>query len=56
MCGITGILDISGSRVSKKILKKMNDSIIHRGPDGEGFYFDGALGFGHRRLAIIGSY
>lgn len=53
MCGITGILDTSGSKISKKILQKMNDTIVHRGPDGEGFYIDGPLGFGHRRLAII---
>tara|TARA_B110000003_G_scaffold276268_1_gene321852 strand:- start:2726 stop:4591 length:1866 start_codon:yes stop_codon:yes gene_type:complete len=53
MCGITGVLDTSGSKVSRKILQKMNDAIIHRGPDGEGFYFDGPLGVGHRRLAII---
>ena len=53
MCGITGVLDTSGSKVSRKILQKMNDAVIHRGPDGEGFYFDGPLGVGHRRLAII---
>ena len=53
MCGITGIFDTSGSNVSKKILQKMNDTIIHRGPDGEGFYVDGPIGLGHRRLAVI---
>jgi len=31
----------------------MTDAIAHRGPDGEGQYVDGALGLGHRRLAII---
>jgi asparagine synthase (glutamine-hydrolysing) len=31
----------------------MTDSIAHRGPDGEGHYTDGPVGFGHRRLAII---
>ena len=31
----------------------MTDAIAHRGPDGEGHYIDGALGLGHRRLAII---
>ena len=35
MCGITGIFDTSGSNVSKKILRKMSDTIIHRGPDGD---------------------
>jgi asparagine synthase (glutamine-hydrolysing) len=31
----------------------MASRLVHRGPDGEGFYVDGALGFAHRRLAII---
>jgi asparagine synthase (glutamine-hydrolysing) len=31
----------------------MTDVIAHRGPDGEGHYTDGAVGLGHRRLAII---
>ena len=53
MCGITGIFDISGSRISKQTLKNMNDSISHRGPDGEGIFIDGPIGLGHRRLAII---
>ncbi len=31
----------------------MCDLIAHRGPDGHGVHCDGAVGFGHRRLAII---
>ena len=31
----------------------MTDSIAHRGPDDEGYYFDGPLGLGFRRLSII---
>ena len=31
----------------------MTDAVAHRGPDGEGHYVDGPIGFGHRRLAII---
>jgi len=53
MCGIAGILNLNGEPVSQLILQKMTDAIIHRGPDGEGFYTDGCLGLGHRRLAII---
>jgi asparagine synthase (glutamine-hydrolysing) len=53
MCGITGILNLNGETVSPMILKNMTDSIVHRGPDGEGQYIDGQIGLGHRRLAII---
>jgi asparagine synthase (glutamine-hydrolysing) len=31
----------------------MTDAVRHRGPDGEGYYTDGFVGLGHRRLAII---
>ena len=31
----------------------MTDSISHRGPDGEGYFSNNNIGFGHRRLAII---
>lgn len=53
MCGITGIFNLNGEPVSPVILRKMTDTIAHRGPDGEGFYNDGFVGLGHRRLAII---
>ncbi|UGS38697.1 asparagine synthase (glutamine-hydrolyzing) [Capillimicrobium parvum] len=53
MCGITGILNLDGEPVAPRVLRAMADAVRHRGPDGEGTYVDGALGFGHRRLAII---
>ena len=53
MCGITGIFNIDGAPVSISLLRKMTDKIAHRGPDGEGFYTDSFIGFGHRRLSII---
>jgi asparagine synthase (glutamine-hydrolysing) len=54
MCGITGIYHFDPSReVDPKVLKKMTDSLIHRGPDGEGFYINQNIGLGHRRLSII---
>ena len=34
-------------------LKRATDAMAHRGPDDEGFYLDGALGLGNRRLSII---
>jgi len=53
MCGIAGILNLDGKPVSEKDLKEMTDVISHRGPESEGFWVDGNIGFGHRRLAII---
>lgn len=55
MCGIAGIFNISGEKVQVESLKKMTDSIAHRGPDGEGFWLNSneTIGFGHRRLSII---
>ncbi|MDP9067828.1 MAG: asparagine synthase (glutamine-hydrolyzing) [Actinomycetota bacterium] len=53
MCGIAGILNLDREPASAVILRKMTNAITHRGPDGEGFFTDGELGFGHRRLAII---
>ncbi|OGZ32970.1 MAG: asparagine synthase (glutamine-hydrolyzing), partial [Candidatus Portnoybacteria bacterium RBG_13_40_8] len=49
MCGITGYFG-EGNR---EILKKMTDSLRHRGPDDEGFYIGERIGLGHRRLSII---
>ncbi len=51
MCGIVGF--INNSKNKKPIIKKMNDRIIHRGPDSEGFYVDDFIALGHRRLSII---
>ena len=53
MCGITGLININNEPVSPIVLKKMTDSILHRGPDGEGHWVEGNVGIGHRRLAII---
>lgn len=53
MCGIAGIFNLNGEPVSSVTLRKMTDMIVHRGPDGEGFYTDSFIGLGHRRLSII---
>lgn len=54
MCGIAGIINFNtGDKVDQDVLKLMTDTIKHRGPDDEGFYFDNSVGFGHRRLSII---
>jgi asparagine synthase (glutamine-hydrolysing) len=53
MCGITGIFNVDGRPVSIQVLRRMTDVVQHRGPDGEGFWTNSFVGFGHRRLAII---
>lgn len=54
MCGITGIVDLSGKRdVNRQLLEEMNTRVRHRGPDGSGYHFEPGVGFGHRRLSII---
>jgi len=53
MCGIAGIYNTDGEPVSVQVLRKMTDIMAHRGPDGEGFWVEDNIGFGHRRLAII---
>jgi asparagine synthase (glutamine-hydrolysing) len=54
MCGIAGIVSLRGDGVDRmSIVKRMNQSQIHRGPDAEGFYQDTHIALGHRRLSII---
>jgi asparagine synthase (glutamine-hydrolysing) len=53
MCGIAGIMNLNGQPVSPALLRRMADSMAHRGPDGEDWYSDGCVGLGHRRLAVI---
>jgi len=54
MCGICGYINADPSeKVQRDILKKMNDSITHRGPDDEGYFTSENVGFAMRRLSII---
>jgi asparagine synthase (glutamine-hydrolysing) len=54
MCGIAGIFDYRGQReVDRSLLRRMTDTLGHRGPDGDGFHFAPGVGLGHRRLAIV---
>src|SRR5262245_35199032 len=52
MCGIAGIWQ-STDTVSKEELLKMSATLAHRGPDDEGFWYEGPVGLAHRRLAIL---
>lgn len=55
MCGFTGFLDRAGFADGEALLRRMADTIVHRGPDSDGYWVDGEAGIAlaHRRLAII---
>ena len=53
MCGIAGLLSLNSEIDKKNKILKMLKTIAHRGPDGEGTFFDDHVCLGHRRLAII---
>lgn len=59
MCGINGYVVLEKNPLNERIeilqseLKKMNNLIVHRGPDSEGLFFKDNVGLGFRRLSII---
>ncbi len=53
MCGISVIVQKSNEPVSASFIRKMNNLVVHRGPDGEGYFHQKQLAMGHRRLKII---
>ena len=54
MCGICGQYNFGGLvPVVRQDVEAMTRTIAHRGPDDEGYFVSGALGFGFRRLSII---
>lgn len=53
MCGISGYIDKFNSIENLELIKAMTDAVSHRGPDDEGFFLEGCLALGHRRLSII---
>ena len=54
MCGICGQFNFArNAPVDPGIIRRMADSIAHRGPDDEGYFVSGPIGLGFRRLSII---
>jgi asparagine synthase (glutamine-hydrolysing) len=53
MCGIVGIVQLNDAPVDPRVLREMADTMSHRGPDDEGSFIDGRVGFYHKRLSII---
>jgi len=52
MCGIAGFVDFTQNS-SQNDLEIITDCIAHRGPNAAGYFFDGTIGLGHRRLSIL---
>jgi asparagine synthase (glutamine-hydrolysing) len=53
MCGICGQFRFDGEFVSTKSLDDMMSKLARRGPDSNGKWLEGKIGFGHQRLSVI---
>jgi len=54
MCGICGIFEFERrEEISEEFVRRMTDTIVHRGPDDEGIHVGPGIGLGFRRLSII---
>ena len=69
MCGIAGLVLTANRRVPSDVVRRVSESLVHRGPDDEGYLFagsetltlartipadsDAAFGLAHRRLSIL---
>ena len=53
MCGICGVVGPRGTYADASQVHAMAARLGHRGPDGDGFFIEGPVGFGHRRLSLI---
>ncbi len=53
MCGFAGIAAREGRVPERRLLERMAGTIVHRGPDEEGFHTGDGIGLAFRRLSII---
>jgi asparagine synthase (glutamine-hydrolysing) len=54
MCGICGIVNFNEyDSVDRMVIGRMTQALAHRGPDDAGYFVEGQVGLGHRRLSII---
>jgi asparagine synthase (glutamine-hydrolysing) len=54
MCGICGQFNFARNEpVEPETIRRMTGTIVHRGPDDEGYFISGPIGLGFRRLSII---
>src|SRR5262245_62684312 len=53
MCGLSGFVSLTHRPADEAVVRRMAATLRHRGPDDEGYYVDGPVALGHRRLTII---
>jgi len=54
MCGICGIFEYQRwTDIACNLVHRMNQTLVHRGPDDGGVFTGPGIGLGHRRLSII---
>jgi asparagine synthase (glutamine-hydrolysing) len=53
VCGVCGIVSLSGEAVDPAVVEAMSDKLVHRGPDSAGLFADPSAALGARRLSII---
>ncbi len=53
MCGIAGILHFGGCGDAETRIRQMTSSMVHRGPDDDGFHLTPEIALGFRRLSIV---
>ena len=54
MCGIAGYWNgRSGEPASRRVIEEMTRTLIHRGPDEEGYWVEGVVALGMRRLQVV---
>jgi asparagine synthase (glutamine-hydrolysing) len=53
VCGLSGFVSLDHRPADAAVVRRMTATLRHRGPDDEGYYVDGPVALGHRRLNII---
>ena len=53
MCGICGFINRDGAPADVALVRRMNATLTHRGPDDQGDFVQGPVALGHRRLSIV---
>src|SRR5579871_3796666 len=53
MCGIAGFVTTAPEANGDAVVRRMTGLLRHRGPDDAGFFSDGRVFLGHRRLSIV---